>query len=236
MSHFKKSKNCFYGTYLCAIIFLITCIFLLIHVYECRQSNSYQQDLVMNSNIQTIDGGMDSSNNEGFPDNDTKLEKANHKVEKPVDARVQDTKSFRQQNLLHKPDHTTKKQTNATTDLDSGTITTRVKRPVVEATSHEKEPNIADLGINSTHVNGILMESVNTELLRNVYFTIKTTRKYYRSRLLPLMLTWLQAVNKNKVRLIIIISYILVISTESALCIDNNEKYVVSNTNSIRDL
>ena len=184
-------KNCFYGTHLCVIFFLMTCVFLLVRIYDCKKNNFYQQDLVMNLNI---DGGMDS------PDKDTKLEKANHKS---VDAHVEDTKSFWQkQNLHHKPDHTTEKQTNATTDLDSGRNATHVKRPLMEAVGHEKErqTNIADLEINSTHVNGILMEPINAKLLGNVYFTIKTTHKYYTSRLLPLMLTWLQAVDKNKVR------------------------------------
>lgn len=201
MSLFKKSKNHFYGGHLCIIFFLILCLFLLVRVYDCysRQNNFHQQDLVMNLNIQTIDGGIDPY------DKDTKLEKANHKMEKPVDAYVQDTnKSFEQkQNLLHKPNHTTKKQTNATTDLDSGRNATYVKRPLMEAVSHEKEQqtNTTDLGMNSTHINGILMEPVNPhDLLRNVYFTIKTTHKYYTSRLLPLMLTWLQGVDKNKVR------------------------------------
>ena len=185
MSLLKQSKNCFYGTHLCVLFILMTCVVLLVHVYDRRQNNFYQQDLVMNLNM---DGGMDSS------DKDTKLKKANYK---PADAHVQDIKSFWQkQNLLHKPDRTTKKQTNATTD--------HVKRPLMEAVSHVKERQTntlsAYLGINSTHVNGILMEPINAKLLGNVYFTIKTTHKYYRSRLLPLMLTWLQAVDKYKVR------------------------------------
>jgi len=53
--------------------------------------------------------------------------------------------------------------------------------------------------MNDTHINGILMEPVNAEYTRNIYFTIKTTNKYYTERLFPLMLTWLQVVDKNKV-------------------------------------
>ena len=56
-----------------------------------------------------------------------------------------------------------------------------------------------DLEINSTHINGVLMEPVNANYTRNIYFTVKTTYKYYSERLFPLMLTWLQVMDKNKV-------------------------------------
>ena len=63
-----------------------------------------------------------------------------------------------------------------------------------------KQRNVRDIGINATHINGILMEPVNVNYSRNIYFTVKTTHKYYTNRLLPLMLMWLQAVDKNRVR------------------------------------
>ena len=53
--------------------------------------------------------------------------------------------------------------------------------------------------MNATHIYGVLMEPVNANYTRNIYFTVKTTHKYYRKRLFPLMLTWLQVVDKNKV-------------------------------------
>ena len=53
--------------------------------------------------------------------------------------------------------------------------------------------------MNATHINGVLMEPVNAKYTRNIYFTVKTTHKYYTERLFPLMLTWLQVVDKNKV-------------------------------------
>ena len=62
-----------------------------------------------------------------------------------------------------------------------------------------KQRNTRDIGIN-THINGILMEPVNVNYTRNIYFTVKTTHRYYTNRLFPLMLTWLQTVDKNKVR------------------------------------
>ena len=43
------------------------------------------------------------------------------------------------------------------------------------------------------------MERVNVTYTRNIYFTVKTTSKYFQSRLLPLALTWLQVVDANKV-------------------------------------
>ena len=54
-------------------------------------------------------------------------------------------------------------------------------------------------GMNATHINGILMEPVDAKYTRNIYFTIKTTHKFYTGRLFPIMLTWLQLVDKNKV-------------------------------------
>ena len=67
-------------------------------------------------------------------------------------------------------------------------------------TKVENLTNATDIGMNATHICGILMESVNVNYTRNIYFTVKTTHKYYTNRLLLLMLTWLQTVDKNKVR------------------------------------
>ena len=52
--------------------------------------------------------------------------------------------------------------------------------------------------MNVTHVEGVLMEPVNVQYNRNIYFTVKTTHKYYSMRLFLLLLTWLQVVDKNK--------------------------------------
>ena len=65
--------------------------------------------------------------------------------------------------------------------------------------SNVKTDIIENLYMNSTHINGILMEPVNANYTRNIYFTIKTTHKYYKRRLFSLLLTWLQVVDKNKV-------------------------------------
>ena len=60
---------------------------------------------------------------------------------------------------------------------------------------------ILDLGINGTaQFKGILMEHVNLNYTRNIYITIKTTNHNYINRLPLLMMTWLQTVDKDKVR------------------------------------
>ena len=63
----------------------------------------------------------------------------------------------------------------------------------------EVNQNQTDPRMNATHINGILMEPINTNYTRNIYFTVKTTHKFYTERLFPLMLTWLQLMDKNKV-------------------------------------
>jgi len=53
----------------------------------------------------------------------------------------------------------------------------------------------------STLVNGNLklMEPVNAQWDRNVFFAVKTTTKFLNSRLRHLMITWFQAVDKDMV-------------------------------------
>ena len=58
----------------------------------------------------------------------------------------------------------------------------------------------AEPGITATHINGILMEPVYANYNRNIYFTVKSTNANTKKRLFPLLLTWLQVVDKNKVR------------------------------------
>ena len=67
--------------------------------------------------------------------------------------------------------------------------------PDQENTPHVQYPP----EINATHIYGILLEPVNAKYTRNIYFTVKTTHKYYTGRLLPSMLSWLQVVDRNKV-------------------------------------
>ena len=64
---------------------------------------------------------------------------------------------------------------------------------------HQVNQNQTDLGINATHINGMLMEPIKANYTRNIYFTVKTTHRFYTERLFPIMLTWLQLMDKNKV-------------------------------------
>ena len=68
----------------------------------------------------------------------------------------------------------------------------------------ENPVNATDIAINSTHICGILMEPVNVNYSRNIYFTVKTTHKFYTNRLFLLLLTWLQTVDKDKVNFSVI--------------------------------
>ena len=89
--------------------------------------------------------------------------------------------------------------------LSNGSIQ-KVTYPVDVKKMEGKKPvdmqaNIsADPGMNATHIKGILMESVHVNYTRNIYFSVKTTHNNFDRRLFPLMLTWLQLVDKNKVR------------------------------------
>ena len=74
------------------------------------------------------------------------------------------------------------------------------EKPKRKNETNQTKENTTNIGINITHINGILMEPVNVNYSRNIYFTVKTTHKYYTDRLLLIMLTWLQTVDKNKVR------------------------------------
>ena len=101
-----------------------------------------------------------------------------------------------QQKLLLQDEHGYMKQANNISTQKEG----KWQKNKLPVNMKSKQRNVRDIGINATHINGILMEPVNVNYSRNIYFTLKTTHKYYTNRLFPLMLTWLQAVDKNKVR------------------------------------
>lgn len=84
-------------------------------------------------------------------------------------------------------------------DNDSGT------KHVKSHNINKNEMAIRVLDMNTTHIKGVFMEQVNLNYARNIYFTIKTSNKFYSNRLFPLMLTWLQTVDKHKVSRTILI-------------------------------
>ena len=72
------------------------------------------------------------------------------------------------------------------------------------ATPPSPPPPAPDM--NLTHITDKLMERVTiNNITDNVYFTVRTSSANYRKRLLILMLTWFQTVNKNKV--VVILQY-----------------------------
>ena len=70
--------------------------------------------------------------------------------------------------------------------------------PVYKGRSLATPPSATDMNV--THIAGKLMEPVAiNNIADNIYFTVRTSSANYRKRLLILMLTWLQTVNKDKV-------------------------------------
>ena len=93
-----------------------------------------------------------------------------------------------------------KKDDDAETKHDIGTKhDIHILRDVKTDNMNRNETTIRVLDMNTTHIKGVFMEHVNLDYPRNIYFTIKTSNKFYISRLFPLMLTWLQTVDKHKV-------------------------------------
>ena len=64
-----------------------------------------------------------------------------------------------------------------------------------------QQPSTSPNLMNRTHIWGLPMEPVNIVYPGNIYFSVKTTHYYYSERLLDLLLTWCQAVDKDKVNL-----------------------------------
>ena len=96
----------------------------------------------------------------------------------------------------------TSKLTHSLTDKQTG-------HPLPKKRSYtvtQEQKSLPPPEMNATHIAGILMEPVNAQYSRNIYFTVKTTHKYHTERLFPLMLTWLQAVDRNKVSVSLAIS------------------------------
>ena len=103
-------------------------------------------------------------------------------------------------NEWHTSQHLPNKSSNGKHTKDTCTsVKEDIKEEQTVCTKEENLTNATDIGMNATHICGILMEPVNVNYTRNIYFTVKITHKYYTNRLLLLMLTWLQTVDKNEV-------------------------------------
>ena len=185
-------------------------MFLLMHIYDSSQGNSqliYQQE----QNIKELKIILPQA--DFRRDNDI-VEKFYNKTEQKVklsdksgDVKISSHEDNKQQKA--KPDQLKENQ-----NINQQKVVKLPDKPgdVIENKPSQKENSQqkanskpdqvnqnVDPGINATHIKGILMEPVNVDYTRNIYFTIKTTHTYYTKRLFPLMLTWLQVVDKNKV-------------------------------------
>ena len=190
---------------MCGLVFM----FLLTHIYDSSQSTSqliYQQE-------QNIRGLKIILPQADFRRDNDIVEKVYNETEWKVG--LSDKPSDVNENKISS--HEDNKQQKAQPDQLKNTNQQKIpdKKPSQKENSQQKanskpdqvNQNV-DLGINATHVNGILMEPVNAIYTRNIYFTVKTTHKYYTKRLFPQMVTWLQVVDKNKVSYVVV--YIII--------------------------
>ena len=185
-------------------------MFLLVHIYDSYQSNSqliYQHE----QNINELKIILPQA--EFRQDNDvvSKLEKVYKEAEQKV--KLPDKPGDVNENKIsiQKDNNQQKENQNSNQDINQQKVVKLPDKPddVIEnkplsqkkanSKSDQVNQSQTDPGMNATHINGILMEPVNNNYARNIYFTIKTTYKFYTKRLFPLMLTWLQLMDKNKV-------------------------------------
>ena len=94
----------------------------------------------------------------------------------------------------------TKEQESTPTEEQESTPTKEQESTPTE--EQESTQVIYPPEMNATHIYGLLLEPVNAKYTRNIYFTVKTTHKYYTGRLLSSVLSWLQVVDRNKVGII----------------------------------
>ena len=197
---FFKHNKFFLHVQPCITLIMIVCTLVLLHHTTTYSGLTYQRYLEINSNVSFQLQAVDHScNNKEHAFGN----KANQIVERSDHANK--NASFNQSKYeLHKIQqlHTKSKQTNNKPDQKD--INTKGQQPV--CTKVENLTNARDTGINATHICGILMEPVNINYTRNIYFTVKTTYKYYTNRLLLLMLTWLQTVDKDKVSYVAVVT------------------------------
>ena len=62
-----------------------------------------------------------------------------------------------------------------------------------------------DLKFDANHINGKLLEPVDVQWDNNIYFSVKTTTKNFKTRLSYLIATWFQVVNKKMVSIYIVL-------------------------------
>ena len=195
LGNFKNSKRFLFGVQPCFSVCMIACTFALLYHTKFYSRLYYQQDFQMSPIVNTSLPVL--ANNQGGSNSQDIVFKTNKIVEKPEDVAIAKNSTTFKNNKksalkqLHDK-HVYVKQTNVSSHQKDN------EGKKAELLVHRKEDQ--DIGMNITHIHGLLMEPVNVNYANNIYFTIKITHKHYTDRLLPLMLTWLQAVDKNKVR------------------------------------
>ena len=175
---------------LCIVFLLVMCTFIVMHIYCHTNILHFWQGLEAKH-----DWSHDCSDNE-----DTIFNKPNQSADKShhaneiIISRVIDDRQ--QTTLLHINKSVYVKQANNLSTQKEN----KCQKTKLSVGMKNEQRIVRNIEINTTHINGILMEPIHVNYIRNIYFTVKTTHKYYTNRLFPLMLTWLQTVDKNKVR------------------------------------
>ena len=84
------------------------------------------------------------------------------------------------------------------------TLAPQTDGKVVQPTSPTKyQTELGGLETAPIKIDGIPLEKVNTNYTHNIYFSVKSSGAKYKSRLLQLMLTWFQVVDKDKVGMLV---------------------------------
>ena len=137
------------------------------------------------------------SNQENINQNNKHQIESNKKTELP-DNSVKETELLSDSNSP-----TVKVQSTKEVHSDSTIGTDKVKS-ATETKLQEESPTINHLSsigfsFDSNHINGKLLEPVDIQWDKNIYFSVKTTTKNFKTRLSYLIATWFQVVNKKMV-------------------------------------
>ena len=164
-------------------------------IFVQKDSNQQKQDTnqqkVTDMNATHINGFLMEQKDSNQQKQDTNQQKVTDMNATHIDRFLMEQKDSNQQ----KQDTNQQKVTDMNaTHINGFLMKQKDSNQQKQNTNQQKVTNM-----NATHINGFLMESVHANYTRNIYFTIKTTHRYYAYRLFPIMLTWLQSVDKNKV-------------------------------------
>ena len=218
-NHHNFFKKYFCGSQLCVMCLALICIFLVVCVYNNFQSPQGQIIILPQEDFRDDDTVSKLENVYSETELKTKLP---DKLDKNKISSQKDSNQQKQdidQQKVTKPDKPGNVIENKPSQEDSNQQKQDINQQKV--VKHDKPANVIENkpsqkhnnqqkangkpdqlsvpGMNATHINGILMEPVNVDYTRNIYFSIKTTHRYYTERLFLIMLTWLQVVDKNKV-------------------------------------